>query len=213
MLSQTVRKKSRQESCKQSIIEAQTQGAASQRNTLGGDQPVNNFSRESTAEHSRDLSERTLVEPEDQVTPFRDLLVGPVILSIANYGALAVLDIALSALQPLFFSTPIENGGLGFSPARIGLVLGVFGLLNGGFQGFCFAKIVGRVGLRRTFMLGMASFMVIFSLFPLINKLAREYGVRSQVWSALAVQLCFWVVMDMSYGNLIVELSFSSADV
>lgn len=207
---QTVQKKPVQEPHEQSLVEAHSQATVSQRNTLGG---AGNPHRDSTVGHGRDCSGHTLVEPGNQVIPFRDLLTGPVVLSIVNYGALAILDIALSALQPLFFSTPIQFGGLGFTPARIGLVLGLFGLLNGVFQGFCFARIVGTAGLRRTFMIGMAAFMVIFGLFPLINKMARMYGIGSKVWSVIVIQLCFWVIMDMAYGELDNEISASFSDV
>ncbi|KAF9230340.1 major facilitator superfamily domain-containing protein, partial [Melanogaster broomeanus] len=63
-----------------------------------------------------DADSGTLESP----VPLRSLLVPKILLPIACYGAIAMLEIAMFALQPLFYSTPIELGGLGFSPATIG---------------------------------------------------------------------------------------------
>jgi hypothetical protein len=55
----------------------------------------------------------------------KDLLQAPgVALAVGNYGLLAVLDIAFCALQPLFFASPVPLGGLGLSPAQIGMIMG-----------------------------------------------------------------------------------------
>jgi hypothetical protein len=186
------------------VVEAQAEATTNQYGSVGADHPPSIDAPGVTGSGHRrrgsNISGDTLVEPADGIVPFRNLLTRPVILSIANYGMLAILDISLGALQPLFFSTPIEYGGLNFSPARIGLVLGLFGLLNGVFQGFCFARIVGWAGLRRTFMCSMSAFIAIFALFPVINGLARIHGVGAIVWSVITIQLVFWVIMDMSYG-------------
>ena len=59
------------------------------------------------------------------------MLTRPVVLSVANYGALALADIAFIAFLPLFLSTPIALGGLGLAPAAIGAILGSLGVLDG----------------------------------------------------------------------------------
>jgi hypothetical protein len=209
--SQTVQKPAQQLPYKQSKLGVLEETTTGQYGTMGTNQAPGDLLssqqptyRDSTSPSRRqaNISGDTLVEPQDNgVVPFRQLLTGPVLLSIANYGMLAILDISLGALQPLFFSTPIEFGGLGFSPARIGLVLGLFGILNGIFQGIFFARIVNWWGLRRTFMISMLSFVFIFALFPVISTLARKYGVGTEVWIAIVVQLLFWVIMDMAYGE------------
>jgi hypothetical protein len=209
---QTVNKTTYKASSKQAKLDVQEEATTGQYGTMGADHApgdllsTQDHTNQGTSSHSRRLSNvsgDTLVNTpdDDGAIPFRQLLTGPVLLSIANYGMLAILDISLGALQPLFFSTPIEFGGLGFSPARIGLVLGLFGILNGIYQGIFFARVVRWWGLRRTFMTSMSSFMVIFALFPIINMLARKYGVGAEVWIAIAIQLVFWVIMDMAYGN------------
>ncbi len=52
------------------------------------------------------------------------------ILTVTNYCAVAFLSMVRTVLMPLMFSTSIEVGGLGFSPFEIGLIMGVWGLLN-----------------------------------------------------------------------------------
>lgn len=140
-------------------------------------------------------------EPLESPTTIRSILVRPVLLSVANYGTLCLLDIAYRAIQPLFFSTPIALGGLGFTPATIGLVLGLFGLMNGSLQALFFARVVRCWGPKRVFMAGMVCFVPLFGMFPVINALARYNGVTGIVWAAIIFQLAISVLMDMSFGN------------
>lgn len=131
----------------------------------------------------------------------RALLTYPVLLSVANYALLAMLDIAYRAIQPLFFATPIALGGLGQPPARIGAILALFGLANGVFQATCFARLIDRWGPRHLFLLGMAMFAVLYSIFPLVNHVAREAGETTPlVWALVAFQLALTVTIDMAYG-------------
>lgn len=137
----------------------------------------------------------------DAPLPLRALLVWPVLLSVANYALLAVLDIAYRAVQPLFFSTPIALGGLGQPPARIGVMLATLGVGSGVFQATCFPKLIDRFGPRRLFLLGMFMFGVLYALFPVINHVAARDGVTLLVWVLVAIQLSLSVACDMAYGE------------
>lgn len=57
--------------------------------------------------------------------PLKDILNPKVVVAALNYAALALTDIAVRAVQPVFFATPIELGGLGLTPDRIGRILSV----------------------------------------------------------------------------------------
>ena len=120
---------------------------------------------------------------------------------MANYASLAFIEMAMIALLPLFYSSPIEHGGLNLSPSTIGILLGTFGLVNGFFQAFFFAKIVKRCGAKNLFIAGMSCFLPIFLLFPVMNLLALRWGVSPIVWVIVAFQLMIAIVMDMSYGE------------
>ncbi|KAI0327808.1 MFS general substrate transporter [Cubamyces sp. BRFM 1775] len=133
-------------------------------------------------------------------TPVRSLLTWPVLWSIANYASLAFLEIAYRAVQPLFFSTPIDLGGLGLPPSTIGIILGSFGVMDGIFQALFFAKFVGWWGQKRVFQLGMSMFIPLFLLYPFMNIVARSAGTSPTLWALVVLQLALSVIMDMAYG-------------
>ena len=148
----------------------------------------------------------------EPVPPLRTVLTEPVVLSIANYIWLAFIDIAFVALEPLFFATPIRIGGLGMSPATIGLCLGLFGLLDGIVQGLLLPKAIRRVGLKRLFLTGLSCFIPLFTMFPVINHFAREWGPSPAIWALVAFQLIINCITDMSFGkcsSLNVSTSFT----
>ena len=129
-------------------------------------------------------------------------MIWRVIISVANYGLLALFDIAWAAIQPLFYATPIEYGGLGMSPVTIGIVLGGLGFSNGMFQGLFFARLVKKLGIKRLFMIAMSMFTIIFALFPVINLAARSAGSLTPfVWSLVCLQMFIVLVMDTAYGE------------
>ena len=70
--------------------------------------------------------------------PLRAILTRPVLISISSYGMLSLLTMAASALIPLVWSTSVAYGGLGLSPASIGLWMSWYGCMNGAVQYFFF---------------------------------------------------------------------------
>jgi hypothetical protein len=96
--------------------------------------------------------------------PLRSILTRRVIVAAGDCTSLFLVDIAFRAIQPLFFSTSIHLGGLGLPPATLGNLLSIYGILNGLFQLFFFARINDRWGTKNIFMLGIASAIPIFAL-------------------------------------------------
>lgn len=144
--------------------------------------------------------ETTVHDNEEKPLPLRSLMTFRVIIAAANYAFLSLVDIAFRAIQPLFFSTPIEMGGLGLPPSTIGNILSMFGILNGFFQIFFFAKIHDRWGSKRVFMAGIAAGIPLFLSFPVISYLARTQGLTPTLWVAVAVQIVFSIMPSLSYG-------------
>lgn len=136
----------------------------------------------------------------------RSLLTPRVVIAATNYAFLSLVDIAFRAIQPVFLSTPIKLGGLGLDPARIGSILSVFGILNGFFQVFFFAAINNRLGSKKTFILGIASAVPLFTCYPLMSVLAQKYGLNLAVWILVYAQIVLSIGMSLSYGEF---LSFS----
>ncbi|KAF7967565.1 hypothetical protein HWV62_33761 [Athelia sp. TMB] len=145
-------------------------------------------------------------EPAPAPLPFRALLTPPVVLTVSAYGLVAVLDMALRGLWPVFYSTALDYGGLGLPPPAVGLVMGSFGLANGLFQAAFFARIVARAGVRRVLLGGIAAFVPLFAMFPLVHAAARR-GAWPVAWAGLALQFVFAISMDMSYGCVFIYLS------
>lgn len=152
--------------------------------------------------------------PLDVPLPLSTLLNARRVLRITNYGILALLDIALCSLQPLFYSTAIEHGGLGFTPMQIGVWMACFGIVNGLFQAFYFAPLVDRLGPKALFRIGHSCFIPLFILFPIINWIAQQWGIIWLVWVALISQLVLTVIMDMAFSALLsVSDVYASIDI
>ncbi|KAF7986456.1 hypothetical protein HWV62_31229 [Athelia sp. TMB] len=132
--------------------------------------------------------------------PLRDLLTQPVVLSVTVYGLLAILEMALIALWPVFYSSSLEYGGLGLPPYVIGIIMGSFGLVNGLFQSIFFSRIITRWGVKNLLMSGMAAFVPLFAMFPLIHSMAWRWGMSPIVWVLIALQIVVAIIMDMSYA-------------
>jgi len=148
--------------------------------------------------------------PSDAPPPMRALLIPSILIPIANNGLLAVVETGYNALVPLFYSTPLSNGGLGFSPAAIGILLGCFGILNGIAQILFFAPIVHRLGPTPTFKLSVAFFFPIFALFPIMSWYVARSGVGGVVWGCLVLQLLLQTVKDMAYGTVTMHITSSA---
>ncbi|KIK76845.1 hypothetical protein PAXRUDRAFT_835199 [Paxillus rubicundulus Ve08.2h10] len=143
----------------------------------------------------------------DAPVPLRQLLDASRVLRIANYGVLAILDISLCSLLPLFYSTPLEFGGLGFTPMVIGLWMAGYGFANSLIQAFCFAPLVGRLGPKTLLRVGHACFIPIFGLFPIVSWVANLWGISWVVWTLLACQLVLTAGVDMAFNCVLIYIT------
>ncbi|KAF9441801.1 major facilitator superfamily multidrug-resistance, DHA1 sub-family [Macrolepiota fuliginosa MF-IS2] len=158
-------------------------------------------------------SETTVYENEEskeKPLPLRSLMTFPVIIAAANYAFLSLVDIAFRAIQPLFFSTPVELGGLGLPPSTIGNILSAFGVLNGIFQIFFFAKIHDRWGSKKVFTIGIAGSLPLFLSFPIISHIARTQGFTPVLWAAVSAQIVLSIVPSLSYGAIFIFITSAS---
>lgn len=146
----------------------------------------------------------------DEPLPLRDVLTYPVILSVSNYVALAFLNIAISALLPLFLAMPLSVGGLGFAPATIGYIIGSYGAASGIFQALYFSKIVRCFGERRVYICAISTMVPVFFLLPIISLLARQYGLSPIVWVFIVFVLVLLSLLDMAYGCIFMFVTASA---
>lgn len=166
------------------------------------------FSKRSAAQSAQptpDSSSENIEGPRKESEaplPLRALLVPRVLIAAGNYATLSLLDIAFRAVQPLFFATPLELGGLGLDPPRIGNILSVYGVVNGLFQIFFFADLHDRFGSKAIYSVAMAAGIPVILVFPLLNALARIQGLSFMVWSLVGVQLALSMVLNLGYCEL-----------
>jgi hypothetical protein len=128
-----------------------------------------------------------------------------VIVASASYAFLALIDMSHRALLPVFFSTPIAFGGLGLDPLVIGTIMSFFGVLNGVVTVFFFSRMTDYLGVKGVYLLGIAAAVPCFSLYPIINYLARNSversgGLGAEVWAAVGLQVTMWVLISLCYG-------------
>lgn len=146
----------------------------------------------------------------NQPLPLKKLLNPRVLIPALNYACLALVDIATRAIQPVFYSTPVELGGLGLSPHHIGKILSIYGILNGILQIFYFAKTHARFGTKNVYIAGIASSLLVFVSFPIINHLARTVGDREWLlWLAVGFQVIASIFINFSYGMCLIVVLLS----
>ncbi|KAH9013717.1 hypothetical protein EDB84DRAFT_1568548 [Lactarius hengduanensis] len=110
-------------------------------------------------------------EHAEQPLPLRSLLTKPVVISIANYGTLALLEIATS----------------GAHPAHIDLWMSAYGCVSAVFQFAFFPRVVAHFGPGRVVIATVVAFGLLYALFPFENMLACGMGTASVVWLLIAL--------------------------
>ncbi|KAJ7183235.1 member of major facilitator superfamily multidrug-resistance, DHA1 sub-family [Mycena filopes] len=150
---------------------------------------------------------KDLVSPEERAVPVSGLFTARVIVAASNYACLSLVDIALRAIHPVFLATPIEYGGLGLPTPRIGNLLSIYGVLNGTFQVFFFARLHDYLGSKKTFTLGVALALPTFALFPILSYLASNQGMTMFVWSVALFQVILSIGTSFAYGAIFIYIS------
>ncbi|KAH9170234.1 MFS general substrate transporter [Lactarius sanguifluus] len=149
------------------------------------------------------------VKDTEKPVPLRALLTRPVVVSVANYGMVGILDITAGTLIPLVWSTSVEFGGLSMSPASIGLLMAGYGLMYGVFQFVAFPRIVRRFGPRRVFIAGITLFSPVFIIFPFENLALRHssHGLNMAAGLLIVLQLSALTLSGMAFGTIFMYIS------
>ena len=154
---------------------------------------------EETANSSPDLSPNGADKPP----PLRAVLTRPVLISISCYAMLALLLKASVALIPLVWSTSVELGGLGMSPASIGLWMSWYGCIGGIVQYGFFPPLVSRFGPRSVVLTSVSMCALIFAVFPFENLAHRCASSGPQLVERLLIilQLSSFGIAEMGYSE------------
>ena len=140
---------------------------------------------EEPASISRDLSQNGSNKPP----PLRAILTRPVLITISSYAMFALLIKASLALIPLVWSTSVELGGLGLSPASIGSWMSWYGCMIGIVQYGVFPHHVSRFGPRSVVLTSVSMCALVFAVFPFENLAFRHASSGPQVVERLLIML------------------------
>ncbi|KAG1882570.1 major facilitator superfamily domain-containing protein [Suillus subluteus] len=141
----------------------------------------------------------------------RSLLTPSVVIPIANFAMLAFLDVSFRVLLPLFFSTPTYLGGLGFDPTAIGKWMALYGIADGIFQAFFFARIVNWIGPKRLFCISVSCYAPLMAMFPIMSWILRARGeVDHAITFALLCHLVMLVIWHTTYGTIFLFITASA---
>ncbi|KAF4571061.1 hypothetical protein EYR36_008388 [Pleurotus pulmonarius] len=100
----------------------------------------------------------------------------PILISLTTHAFLSFVDQSHQVLLPLMYSTSIPLGGLGFQPARIGAIMGIWGICNGIFQWLFFAKLIRKFGPRTMFRVSFSCYLVCIGAYPAMSYLTKQAG-------------------------------------
>lgn len=131
-------------------------------------------------------------------------------IACINYGILALVDIGFLVLLPLFYSSPIEIGGLAFPPSTIGTFLAIFGLVDGSVQALFAAKLIAWLGAKKVFCWAVLWFYPLILLFPIMSAVVTAQGkVGPIMWILVVVHLILMVLVDLAYSEFLRPLGNS----
>ncbi|KAG8734023.1 hypothetical protein FRC10_011997 [Ceratobasidium sp. 414] len=147
---------------------------------------------------------RDITRPASPPAPsIQSALTKRVYIAIINYAFLAFSDIAYLCIIPVMLAASIQGGGLGLTPRSIGLVLGLQGVVTGLIPIFCFAPIHRRFGSKRTYVVGLASYVSLVLSLPLMNELARR-GMMGAMWTVMGVHVILSCPAFMSFSCMVI---------
>ncbi|KAI9443947.1 MFS general substrate transporter [Lactarius indigo] len=149
------------------------------------------------------------VKDQERPLSLHALLTRPVVVSVANYGMYALLDMIAGALMPLVWSTSAEFGGLGMSPASVGLWMTGYGFMSCTVQLVALPRMVERFGTRHVFIVSIVLFSPVYIMFPLENLALRHFSrdLNQAVSLLMILQILAASFANMGFGVIFMYIS------
>ncbi|RYP60437.1 hypothetical protein DL770_009993 [Monosporascus sp. CRB-9-2] len=130
----------------------------------------------------------TATKPKPQST-WELLKTSRVAIVLYNYGHVTLLAFAYTAVVPVFWFTPPELGGLGFSPLQISLFMGLMGLSQAIWLLLVFPPLQHRLGTNGVMRACGVAYPFFMAVMPLANFVLRL--------GTPAGQTAFWVLVPV----------------
>ncbi|KAI1171077.1 major facilitator superfamily transporter [Nemania sp. FL0916] len=116
-----------------------------------------------------------------------DLLTAPGVgIVLYNYGHVMLLAFAYTAIVPVFWATRVSLGGLGFSPLRISLFMGLTGLAQAIWLLAFFPPLQRRYGTNGVLRVCGVGYPFFMGFMPVLNAVLRA-DTRGGV-------VAFWII-------------------
>ncbi|KAI6149248.1 major facilitator superfamily domain-containing protein [Pisolithus tinctorius] len=132
--------------------------------------------------------------------PLRKLLVPNVLVAAGCYAFIALTDIAVRTVLPVYFAVPVEMGGLGLRPSAIGTILSLLGVASGVCQTLFFARLHDRLGPKYLYLMGSFLYIPAIVLFPVMTWVARKRGLDGLVWTLVGSQIMLFMFSGLSFS-------------
>ncbi|KAJ7434864.1 major facilitator superfamily domain-containing protein [Mycena latifolia] len=142
--------------------------------------------------------------------PVRELLNFPVILSISNFASFSFLVVAISVLLPFLLAMPPQIGGLGLSPAEIGLLLSVSNAAMALFLALFCGKLIRHFGPARVFVFAISMCLPIFALLPVMSMVVQRTGVTPVVWVLAGCVFTLSVLQETGFTAIVIFVTASA---
>ncbi|KAK4132349.1 tetracycline:hydrogen antiporter-like protein [Trichocladium antarcticum] len=123
-----------------------------------------------------------------------------------TYGHIMLLAYSYTAIIPVFWSTKVPLGGLGFTPLQISLMMGVMGLAQAVWILLVFPPLHRRAGTNAVLRRCAAAYPLLFVLCPALNLLLRR-GAHTTFWALAPPLLCLGVGVSMSFTAIQLALN------
>ncbi|CUA78546.1 Protein ZINC INDUCED FACILITATOR-LIKE 1 [Rhizoctonia solani] len=136
----------------------------------------------------------------------RSVLTRRARIAIANYAFLAFTDITYLGLLPIVFAVSIQDGGLGFDPRTIGLVLGLQGIVTGLVQVFFFAPLHRRLGSKKLYVTGFLCYCLLILSIPVMHTLAA-LEMRRTLWAILGLHVALSCPAFMAFSCVFIYVN------
>jgi len=170
------------------------------------------FREQSESQEPSIFMEISLSSPEETSPLLHDIqlqqsvssiLTYRVIIAVANYALLALVDICFYVLLTLFLSTPIQKGGLGFSSSLAGTCIAAFGIADGVASVVFFPFLIRKLGPKRMATAVHIAFFGVYGMFILTTLLVQQQGeIGPLTWICFVLHVLLATATPMGYGKI-----------
>ncbi|CAG8664492.1 12333_t:CDS:2, partial [Acaulospora morrowiae] len=161
-------------------------------------------SRDSEEEFLEDMSVASLtndleVKSDDQKIGSTFKIPSAAWTSIASYAILSFHAIFMEEVYTLYTVTAVQFGGLGFHATKLALSLTIMGGVQLISQFIIFPWITCRVNMLKLYHICWFTYVPVYLLFPLINKLEIYLSKNEVKWSEAIVWYSLLPVLTVRY--------------